>query len=185
MKKLLLALLLALALCALVACGEEVNEPEVATPVVAPAEDVTPEVDVTSDVDVPKSEQVGTAGSNIPLKDNNDQAVYEITLAMQEWLRETYGEQIFDARIYVEKIYSYEEEQAIDALKDLGTDKLAFDVHYEIKPAQGVDPNIFLAGSGTYDEESGWVKEKYNSAILVPNESGDPAYKITNMVTGW
>jgi hypothetical protein len=204
MKKLLLVLLLVFALCALVACGEpeEQNEPTESTNVeestivepstneneeedIAPGPETEDIQDTDTDVEVPKNEQEGTAGSNIPLKDNYDAAVLEIRSAMQEYLKEAYGDQIFDARIYVEKIYSYDEEQAIDVLKDLGTDKLAFDVRYEIKPAEGVDPIVFTAGSGVYDEESGWVKEKYNSAILVPNEGGEPAYKVTNMVTGW
>ena len=202
-KFLLVLLVVAFALCALVACGEpeEQKEPNETTnveetTVTEPAnneqeEEVAPgpetqDIEGTDvDVEVPKSEQEGTAGSNIPFKDNYDAAVLEIRAAMQEYLKEAYGDQVFDARIYVEKIYSYDEEQAIDVLKDLGTDKLAFDVRYEIKPSEGVDPIIFTAGSGVYDEESGWVKEKYNSAILVPNEGGEPAYKVTNMVTGW
>ena len=135
---------------------------------------------------VPKSEQTGTAGSNIPLKDNTEEAEYQIKVAMQYLLEETYGDKVFDARIYVEKIYTAEEEKE-EPLKSLniGINDVAFEVKYELKLVDGVDVNEFLAGSGEYDEESGWVKEKYNVGILRPNEDGEQKYKITNFGTGW
>ncbi len=136
---------------------------------------------------VPKKDQIGTAGSNIPLKDNNEEAKYQIEVAMQELLKEAYGDKVFDARFYVEKIYTAEEEANIPELKErnLGPDEVAFEIKYEIKPAVGVDPNIFTAATGTYDEETGWVKEKYNLGILRPNEAEFPEYKITDFGTGW
>lgn len=135
---------------------------------------------------VPKSEQEGTAGSNMPIKDNAEEAEYQIKVAMQYLLEEIYGDKIFDARIYVDKIYTAEEEQE-DPLKsyNLGPDEVAFEVHYEILPVEGTDVNELTAATGVYDEESGWVKEKYNIGILRPNEGGEPAYKITDFGTGF
>lgn len=137
-------------------------------------------------MDVPKSEQTGTAGSNMPIKDNAEEAEYQIKVAMQYILEEMYGDKIFDARIYVDKIYTAEEEQE-DPLKsyNLGADEVAFEVHYEILPVQGTDVNELTAATGVYDEESGWIKEKYNVGILRPNENGEPAYKITDFGTGF
>lgn len=134
-----------------------------------------------------KKEQTGTAGSNIPIKDNHEEAEYQIKVAFQDWLAETYGDEVFDARIYVEKIYSAEEEQK-EPLKsyNLGPDEVAFEVKYELKLAEGVDPNKFTAATGVYDEESGWVKEKYNIGILRLNSDGSESkYKITDLGTGW
>ena len=54
----------------------------------------------------------------------------------------------------------------------LGPDEVAFEVHYELLPVAGTDINELTAATGVYDEESGWVKEKYNVGILRPNESG-------------
>ncbi len=137
-------------------------------------------------MDVPKSEQTGTAGSTMPIKDNAEEAEYQIEVAMQYLLEEMYGDKIFDARIYVDKIYTAEEEQE-DPLKsyNLGPDEVAFEVHYEILPVQGTDVNELTAATGVYDAESGWVKEKYNVGILRPNEGGEPAYKITDFGTGF
>ena len=139
------------------------------------------------EINVPKSEQEGTAGSNIPLKDNFTEAEYQIKVAMQDLLKEAYGEDVFDARFNVEKIYTYEDEQEVEALKErnLGANEVAFEVKYEIKPAQGVDPIKFTAANGEYDEESGWVKEKYNLGILRPASDGEAKYVITDFGTGW
>ena len=135
---------------------------------------------------VPKSEQTGSAGSNMPIKDNAEEAEYQIKVAMQFLMEEMYGDKIHDARIYMDKIYTAEEEQE-EPLKsyNLGPDEVAFEVHYEILPVQRTDVNELTAATGVYDEESGWVKEKYNIGILRPNESGEPAYKITDFGTGF
>ena len=150
------------------------------------ATEVTPEEN-NEEVNVPKNEQIETAGSNIPLKDNLEEAKYQIEVAMQHLFEESYGNKVFDARIYVTKMYTTEEEQEIPELKErnLGPDEVAFEVNYELRPAEGVDPIEFTAASGVYDEETGWVKEKYNLGILRPTESGDQKYIITDFGTGW
>ncbi len=136
---------------------------------------------------VPKEEQIGTAGSNIPLKDNHDEAEHQVKVAFQRHLEETYGEKVADAKIYVEKIYTAEEEEEIPALKDmeLHAEEVAFEVRYEIKPAEGVDPIEFTVANGEYDEETGWVKEKYNCGVLRPAIVGEADYRITDLGTGW
>ena len=167
MKKLLSLILAACLLISLAACSGSDQEQE------------------ASETDVPKSEQTGTAGSNIPLKDNPEEAKYQIEVAMQKLLEESYGDKVTDARIYVEKIYTAEDEQADEALKEynLGPDEVAFEVRYELHPAEGVDVNELMAATGEYDEESGWVIEKYNLGVLRPTEDG--SYTITDFGTGW
>ena len=137
------------------------------------------------ETDVPKSEQTGTAGSGIPLKDNQEEAEKQIIAVMQNLLEEAYGDKVTDSRIYVEKIYTADEEQADEALKsyNLGPDEVAFEVRYELHPADGVDVNELLAANGEYDEESGWVIEKYNVGVLRQAEDG--SYTITDFGTGW
>lgn len=137
--------------------------------------------------ETPKEDQTGTAGSNMPLKDNPKEAEYQIQVAMQYLLQEVYGEKVTDARIYVEKIYTVEEEKEISELasRNLGPNEVAFEVKYELHPAEGVDVNEFLAGTGDFDEESGWIVEKYNVGILRPTESGDQKYEITDFGTGF
>ena len=167
MKKLLCLILTACLLISLAACsgsGQEQEAPE---------------------AEAPKSEQTGTAGSSIPLKDDQEEAKYQIEVAMQKLLEESYGDKVTDARIYVEKIYTAEDEQADEALKEynLGPDEVAFEVRYELHPAEGVDVNEFMAATGEYDEESGWVVDKYNLGVLRPTEDG--SYTITDFGTGW
>lgn len=129
-------------------------------------------------------------GETVPMEGKSmsyDRAEYEIQVAMQYLLEETYGDKIYDARIYVEKIYTAAEEQQDEALKalDLGEDEYAFEVKYELYPAQGVDPMQFTAGTGDYDEESGWVREKYNVGVLCPSEKEFQEYEITHFGTGF
>ena len=167
MKKLFCFVLTACLIFTMTACGGSAQEEEAA------------------ETDVPKSEQTGTAGSNIPLKDNQEEAKYQIEVAMQSLLEEAYGDKVNDARIYVEKIYTAEDEQADEALKEynLGPDEVAFEVRYELHPAEGVDVNELMAATGEYDEESGWVTDKFNLGILRPTEDG--SYTITDFGTGW
>ena len=166
MKVLSKVLLIALATIVIVSCT--VNKPEETTN------------------DVPKDQQEGTAGSNIPLKDNLEEAKYQIEVAMQHQLEKMFADKINDARIYVEKIYTSEEEKTISTLQDLGPNEIAFMVKYELHPAEGVDLNELTAANGVYDEESGWILEKYNVGILRPNtEASEPKYVITDFGTGF
>ena len=106
---------------------------------------------------------------------------------MQYLLEEAYGDKVVDARINVKKIYTAEDEEKIEPLKEmkLGPNEVAFEVNYELKPAQGVDPIELTAATGVYDEESEWVIEKFNLGVLRPNDSGEQKYKITDFGTGW
>ncbi|MBQ9279742.1 MAG: hypothetical protein IJ215_01670 [Clostridia bacterium] len=185
MKKVILGILTVLALASLVGCG---NKEEGNPSLENDNNEVIETVNENVEQEVPKSEQTGTAGSNIPLKDNPEEAEYQIKVAMQYLLEETYGDEVYDARIYVEKIYTAEEEEADEVLStyELGPDEVAFSVRYELKLAPEVEDIMkFTAATGEYDEESGWVKEKYNIGILRPNPEGEPAYIITNFGTGW
>lgn len=166
MKKLLCLVLTVSLLFTLAACGGSAQEEP-------------------STTDVPKSEQTGTAGSNIPLKDNQEEAEKQIKAAVESWIEEAYGDKVTDSKISVEKIYTAEEEQANELLKsyELGPDEVAFEVRYDLKPAEGADINELMAATGEYDEESGWIKDKFNLGILRPTEDG--SYTITDFGTGW
>ncbi len=123
------------------------------------------------------------AGKNMSEED----AKYEIEVAMQYLLEKAYGEKVNDARIYVDKIYSADDEQENELLKEFGlsADEYAFEVRYELHPAEGTDPIELTVANGEYDEESGWVVEKYNVGVLRPNESGEPAYIIDSFGTAF
>lgn len=124
------------------------------------------------------------AGKNMSEED----AKYEIEVAMQYLLEQIYGDKVNDARIYVEKIYSADEEKESEMLKDynLGADEYAFEVQFELHPADGVDPVELTAANGEVNEESGWVVDKYNVGVLRPNADGsEPAYVIDNFGTAF
>jgi len=182
MKKLLLVVLAIAVLFCLAACGEKKEAPATSGEEVVVSGNAVEEV-----VNVPKEEQIGTAGSNMPLKDNLERAKHEIEIAMGYLLEKAYSGDVVDARYKDIKVYTAEEEQANEVLKDynLGSDEVAFEISYELKPREGVDPRQFTAGTGDYDEESGWVVEKYNVGILRPIDGGEQKFEITNFGTGF
>ena len=163
MKRFMLGILAVLAVTSLVACGnkqEENQVPETNNEIV----ETQPQEEVEI-VDVPKSEQTGTAGSSIPLKDNEEEVKRLIEIAMRDYYINNYGSEVEDMRIDVEKIYSTEEEQQNETLKsyNLGPNEVAFEVRYDLKPEEDLENVMkFTAGTGTYDEET---IEKFNKVI--------------------
>ncbi len=136
---------------------------------------------------IPKSEQIGTAGSNIPLKDNLEEAKVQVLAAVEKYLRDAWGEKIDDLEVTVEKVYSDEEEKADELLKslELGPNEVAFSVAYKLHPAKGVEDLMqFTAGTGEIDEASGWIINKSNVGILRPNPDGE-GYIVTDFGTGF
>lgn len=119
-----------------------------------------------------------------PLKSDYDEAEYQIKVAVQEKFEDMYDGIVVDARIYVKKVYTAEEEKNIPVLKDmnLGNDDVAFEIEYELKPAEGVDINVLTVSNGEYDESTGWVKNKFNVGVLKATDKG---YVITNFGTGF
>ena len=136
---------------------------------------------------IPKSEQTGTAGSRIPLKDNYPEAEKQVIAAVERYLLDALAGKIDDVEVTVDKIYSAEDEDAIDALKEmeLGMNEVAFSVNYKLHPAEGVEDLMqFTAANGEIDEESGWIINKSNIGILRPNPDGE-GYIITDFGTGF
>ena len=171
MKKLLLLVLTICLVFTLAACG-------------GAAKDDTAEPEA-SETEVPKSEQEGSAGSNMPLKDNQEEAEKQIEAALQKQLEEAYGDKIDDVRIRVDKVYSTEDEQANEILKEenLSIDDVAFEVSYDLHPSDGTDYNELLPANGDYDEASGWVVDK--SAVGILKKADDGSYEIASFGTGW
>ena len=178
MKKMIIGIVAVLAIMSLTACGNK------------KVENNEQNANENQEISVAQSgeKEVGTAGSNILLKDNVDEAKKQIEAAMINLLQNVYGSNIVDIKINSINVYSSEEEQEHEVLKqmNLGPNDVAFEVAYELKPAEGVETMQFTAGTGEYDEESGWVKEKYNVGVLRENsESGDQKYIITDFGTGF
>ena len=191
-KFFILVMIISVIAIGLVACGEKAEEPanvnnnEVeVNNTEAVVNDVVEEYEDEEEIDLaslPKSEQIGTAGSQMPLKDRYDDAKYEIEVAFQKYLADTYGDKVFDARIYVQKIYSAEDEAEIEAL---GPDEIAFDVMYELRPSEGADINELTVANGEYEEDTGWIKNKFNSGIIRPSDDGEFKYVVTDLCTAW
>ena len=176
-----------LAISTLAACAAAPAASTGSTAEAAPAVEAAAE-ETAETADVPKSEQTGTAGSNIPLKDNMKEAEAQVIAAMQAKLVEMYGDQVDDSRIRIEKLYSTEDEQAFEPVGSmhLGPNEVAFELTMDLHPAEGADVNMLLIPNGELDEESGWVVNVFRLGVLRENtESSDPKYVITDFGTGW
>ena len=82
------------------------------------------------------------------------------------------------------KVYSQEEiKEMAEVLADYGLNEkdIVFDIHYELKIADGVDAMKFTAATGEIDGE--WVKEKSNCGIA--KYLSDGKYEIQNFGTGF
>ena len=147
-------------------------------------QDLEGNAQITEIVRLPEENGSGDAEGK---KMTPEEAEYEIKAAMQFKLEDMYGDSIDDARIYVEKVYTEQEEQEIEVLQELqlGSDEYAFSVRYELHPAEGTDINVLTAANGTFDEESGWILEKYGVGVLRPDAGGEHAYVITDFGTGF
>ncbi len=136
---------------------------------------------------IPKNEQIGSAGSNIPLKDNLAEAEKQVIAAVENYLRDAWADKISGLEVTAEKVYSAEEEEADELLKslNLGPNEIAFSVNYKLHPAEGVEDLLqFTAANGEIDEASGWIVNKSNIGILRPNPDGE-GYIITDFGTGF
>ncbi|MBR1736169.1 MAG: hypothetical protein IJ736_04010, partial [Firmicutes bacterium] len=122
--------------------------------------------------------------SNTHLKEDKEEAEKQIKIAMQGLLEEIYGDSIVETNINVTKIYTAEEEQEFDVIKEmnLGENEVAFELNYELKPAESADIFKLTVPDGVYDEKTGWVTEIYRLGVLRPE--GD-AYTVTDFGTGW
>ena len=112
-------------------------------------------------------------------------AKYRIEKTLQEYFKEAYGNDVINSRFNVTKIYSQEEEknnEAISSLK-LGDKDIAFEVTYQLQPAEGADIDRLILTDGEYDKTLGWVKDITRLGVLKYNQDG--TYSITNFGTGW
>jgi len=178
MKKFLLGVLGIVAVFSLAACGEKEEVKKV--------DENTESTTIVSSGEVSSKEEVGTAGSNIPLKDNAEKAKEEVTKALTKLM--TTGENsgnVEEVKIVDIKIYSSEDEKEVEPLAELNlsADEVAFEAEYELKIAEGVDGERYTDATGKFDEETRWVTEKFNLGTLKLNEDGE--YVINNFGTGW
>ena len=75
---------------------------------------------------------------------------------------------INNSRFNITKIYSDKEVNNNETIKSLkfGDKDIAFEVTYQLQPAEGVDPNELMVVDGRYDEELEWVVDLHRLGIL-------------------
>ena len=66
----------------------------------------------------------------------------------------------------------------------LGDKDIAFEVTYQLQPAEGVDINPIMVPDGEYNENLGWITNISRVGILKYNNK-TKKYTIKNFGTGW
>ena len=120
------------------------------------------------------------------LKEVREAVKYKIERTLQEYFNhDAYKEKISNSRFNITKIYTDKEakEEPIKSLK-LGKNEFAFEVTYQLQPAEGIDPNTLTIPDGEYDEDLGWVKDISRVGVLRYNDKNG-YYSIDNFGTGW
>jgi len=119
------------------------------------------------------------------LKEVREATKYKIERTLQEHFKKAYKDKISNSRFNITKIYTDKEakEEPIKSLK-LGKNEFAFEVTYQLQPAEGIDQNELTIPDGEYDENLGWVKNISRVGVLRYNEKNN-SYSIDNFGTGW
>lgn len=118
-------------------------------------------------------------------KETPSAAKLQIEKTLQEYFKDVYGDKITNSRFNITKIYSTKEEndESIKSLK-LGKKDIAFEVTYQLQPAENINIQELTVVDGEYDENLGWVKNISRLGVLKYNEKDD-TYSIKNFGTGW
>ena len=120
------------------------------------------------------------------LVNNKQAAIYHIEKKLQEEFREMYKDQITNSRFNVTKIYTKKDGKEDETIKglNLGDHDLAFEVTYQLKPAEGVDINLLMITDGVYNEELEWVTDISRLGIM-RQDPDTKALTLENFGTGW
>ncbi len=121
------------------------------------------------------------------VKSTPSAAKLKIEKTLQEYfMNGAYEGKIANSRFNVTKIYNASEEKNDPALKSInfGEKDIAFEVTYQLLPAEDIDYNELLIPDGEYNEDLGWVTDISRVGILRFDEK-NKNYYIDNFGTGW
>ena len=121
------------------------------------------------------------------VKHNHEAAKYKIETTLKEYIENgVYKDSIINSRFNVTKIYSSKDEMDSSELSTMGLSgkDIAFEVTYQLQPAEGTDINPIMVPDGEYNENLGWITNISRVGILKYNNK-TKKYTIKNFGTGW
>lgn len=129
----------------------------------------------------------GEAGAGEFLRDDPEAAAHTVIEVLGDYLSDVYGNDVTEILITVEKVYDTEDLQGdmsqLIELENLSDEDVAFEVSYELVPAEGADTEMLMIPDGELDEESGHIVNIYRLGVLRPDANGN--YEVTDLGTGW
>ena len=120
------------------------------------------------------------------VKDNKAAAKYQIEKALQNYFVGVYGDKITNSRFNVTKIYSKDEEKDVPALEslNLGDNKIAFEVTYQLQPRDNTVINELTIPDGEYSDILEWITDISRVGVLSYDKNTD-TFSIENFGTGF
>ena len=102
----------------------------------------------------------------------------QIKVSSEEYFKMVYGEKLLELKIV--KIDVCKADSELLKYVDLAEKDYAFEIDYELKPADEKYVPDLTEELGEYDEESGWVKNCHGFGVMRYNEIDDK-YDVTSI----
>lgn len=119
-------------------------------------------------------EETENIASSAPEEGIEDQ----IKVSSEEYFKMVYGEKLLESKIV--KIDVCKADSELLKYVDLAEKDYAFEIDYELKPADEKYVPDLTEELGEYDEESGWVKNCHGFGVMRYNEIDDK-YDVTSI----
>lgn len=118
------------------------------------------------------------------VKETPSSAKYHVEKALQKHFVKVYGDKIIDVKFNVTKVYSSKEEKETEVLKsmNLGKKDIAFEVTYQLLPAENVNIIELMIPNGEFDQKSGWIIDVSRVGVLKYSNGN---YSIKDFGTGF
>lgn len=118
------------------------------------------------------------------VKETPSSAKYHVEKALQKYFVKVYGDKIIDVKFNVTKVYSSKEEKETEVLKsmNLGKKDIAFEVTYQLLPAENVNIIELMIPNGEFDQKSGWIVDVSRVGVLKYSNGN---YSIKDFGTGF
>lgn len=118
------------------------------------------------------------------VKETPSSAKYHVEKALQKHFVKVYGDKIIDVKFNVTKVYSSKEEKKTEVLKsmNLGKKDIAFEVTYQLLPAENVNIIELMIPNGEFDQKSGWIVDVSRVGVLKYSNGN---YSIKDFGTGF
>ena len=121
-----------------------------------------------------EKEETEEKAENITYSAPEESIENQIKASSEEYFKMVYGEKLLESKIV--KIDVCKANSELLKYVDLAEKDYAFEIDYELKPADEKYVPDLTEELGEYDEESGWIKNCHGFGVMRYNEIDDKYY---------